>query len=227
MSRKRITDSLRNEWARALAMVRRSPYRLDPRVYLRLIDAEALHALQQRYERTGGKALKYLDVAYWMKVNARRLADIPVGRSPPCLRLLDIGCGAGYFLFIARALGHDAVGLDVPDTPFYEEMIALLDVPRVMHRVKAFEALPDELRGYDVVSAHMTCFNRLPDRSHWRGEEWAFFVDDAKSRLNPGGTIQLHLNKLEDGRAMTPEVEIFFRKNGFVIDRARAVFRDR
>lgn len=68
-------------------------------------------------------------------------------------------------------------------------MTALLGIPRTIHEIKPYETLPAEIQGYDLVSAHMTCFNRYPDGRKWSPKEWRFFLDDLEARLNPGATI--------------------------------------
>ena len=54
---------------------------------------------------------KYLEICPpgW-RINLRRVRDLGLdlgGRK----RVLDIGCGTGYFLYICRFLGHDALGI--------------------------------------------------------------------------------------------------------------------
>src|ERR1700747_3418590 len=54
--------------------------------------------------------------------------DFWLQTSPP-LQILDLGCGAGYFIYICRLLGHDGMGLDTDVKPLYDETLALLNVP--------------------------------------------------------------------------------------------------
>ena len=50
-----------------------------------------------------------------------------------------------------------------------------------------FQPLPDLGAPFDLITAHMTCFNRRADGSHWGVAEWEYFVKDAESRLTPTG----------------------------------------
>src|SRR5215469_16498387 len=46
-------------------------------------------------------AAKYTEPRYWVLLNALRAAELGL-HSNPGLRILDIGCGPGYFLAMAR-----------------------------------------------------------------------------------------------------------------------------
>ena len=142
-------------------------------------------------------------------------------KAPPRLRILDLGCGTGYVLHIARCLGHDVLGLDLGSEPVFDGTIALLKIPRVTHAIFAFQPLPDLGAPFDLITAHMTCFNRRADGSHWGVEEWEYFMKDAESRLTPTGRMQFDLNVLPDGRHMTDELRAFFLSRGARIERRR------
>jgi len=195
------------------------------RKFIELINRDEFAKIQAKYSLLENTPKKYLDINEWMRTNAKRVGELRIQQAPPRLRILDIGCGAGYFLFIAQHLGHEVVGTDLRVVGLYNDMIKLLKVPRIIHSVQAFEQMPADMTGYDVIASHMTCFNRREDKSHWRSEEWAYFVDDLKPRLNKNGVIQFHLNRLDDGRTMERDVEDYFRQAGFQIDRSRVLFR--
>jgi SAM-dependent methyltransferase len=156
-----------------------------------------------------------------METSVKRIRDLRVMKAPPRLRILDLGCGTGYFLHVAKCLGHDVLGLDLAVEPVFSDMLALLGIPRVVHAIHAFEPLPPLGAPFDLITAHMTCFNRRADGSHWSVEEWAYFLKDAESWLTPTGRLQFDLNVLPDGRHMTPEVRDFFLGKGARIDRRR------
>ena len=158
-----------------------------------LVDMEKFEALKQKYFKPAEKVHppKYLNQHEWVPKNLRRARDCGLTPAPPKRSVLDLGCGVGWFLLVARAMGHDIRGLDMEGDPIYREMTTLLGIPRTIHLIKPYEPLPAEIKGYDLVSAHMTCFNRYADGSHWGPKEWTFFLDDLKSRLNPGASICL------------------------------------
>ncbi|MEQ1851582.1 MAG: class I SAM-dependent methyltransferase [Chthoniobacteraceae bacterium] len=211
------------------AGIRRWSYPLDPKPFIDAIDREGFEKLRARFGKPDEKVLpeKYLDLDEWLPTNVKRVRDLRLPKAPPRLRILDLGCGSGYFLHIARCLGHDAVGMDLDTEPVFNETLRLLGIPRIVHAILPFQPLPEMGAPFDLITAHMTCFNRRADGSHWGVEEWDYFLKDAESRLTPGGRIQLDLNVLPDGRHMAPDVKQFFLGRGARIDRRRVFFPPR
>lgn len=205
------------------AGLRRLSYPLDPQPFIDAIDHDGFAKLRATYEKPGEKVRpeKYLDLAEWIPTNVKRVRDLRLKKAPPRLRVLDLGCGSGYFLHIARCLGHDVLGLDLDVEPVFNETLRLLGVPRIVHYILAFQPLPDTGAAFDLITAHMTCFNRRADGSHWGVEEWEYFLADAYSRITPTGRLQFDLNVLPDGRHMMPELKTFFLSKGARIDRRR------
>ena len=148
-----------------------------------------------------------------MEANLQRIRDLEldIGRRR---RVLDIGSGSGYFLYICKLLGHDAVGLDVDDMPMFNQTIALLGVNRVVWRIQKFVPLPDLGKKFDLITAHMICFNNHKVPGLWGVPEWDFFLDDVSRFLAPGGRIWFELNREFDGTCYTPELKEFFEKRG-------------
>lgn len=210
-------------WHSLAAGVRRMAYPLDWRQFMEPMDREGVDKLRAQLHTPGERVLpgKYLDVEEWMKTSVKRIRDLRIRKAPPRLRILDLGCGTGYFLHVAKCLGHDVLGLDLDVEPVFTGMLALLKIPRVVHAIHAFQPMPDLGAPFDLIAAHMTCFNRRADGSHWGVEEWEYFVKDAESRLSPTGRLQFDLNVLADGRHMTDEVREFFRARGARIERRR------
>lgn len=213
----------------ARAGIRRWSYPLDPKPFIDAIDRDEFEKLRARFGKPDEKVLpeKYLDLDEWMPTNVKRVRDLRLPKAPPRLRILDLGCGSGYFLHIARCLGHDVVGMDLDTEPVFNETLRLLGITRIVHAILPFQPLPEMGAPFDLITAHMTCFNRRADGSHWGVEEWDYFLKDAESQLTPGGRIQLDLNVLPDGRHMAPDVKQFFRGRGARIDRRRVFFPPR
>lgn len=216
-------------WHSLAAGMRRIAYPLDWRQFLEPIDRGGLEKLRAALHTPGERVLpsKYLDIEEWMRTSVKRIRDLRVRKAPPRLRILDLGCGTGYFLHVAKWLGHDVLGLDLDVEPVFTGMLSLLKIPRIVHAIHAFEPLPDLGTPFDLITAHMTCFNRRADGSHWGVEEWEYFVKDAESRLTPTGRLQFDLNILPDGRHMADDVRDFFRARGARIERRRIYFPPR
>jgi len=153
-------------------------------------------------ERDPACAAKYADYAYWIPFNVNRVGGLGLHHSRP-LRILDIGCGPGYFLAAAAACGHECYGIDAPAavmTPVeqrvYSAMLAALSLadrvsPLLIERYKPM-ALPQ--RDLDLITAFWICFNRHEQPDEWGAAEWKFFVQDAMSYLRDGGVLHLELN---------------------------------
>jgi SAM-dependent methyltransferase len=193
---------------------------------MRLVDQEKFAALKARYFNSSETVHppKYLKAEEWIPKNLRRARDAGITPAPPKKKVLDIGCGVGWFLLVARAMGHEVRGIDIEGDPIYREMTSLLEIPRTIHAIRPYEPLPAEIQGFDIVSAHMTCFNRYPDKRHWGSEEWTFFLKDLRGRLNPGATIAIELNPRADGSRMADDLRLWFQQQGARVIFGRVLF---
>src|SRR5438552_18111668 len=106
------------------------------------IDRERAREIQQRYANSTAGYAKYANIEPWLRLNRERVQDLKLHRSTP-KRVLDLGCGGGFFLFILKKLGHSVLGLDVGHIDLYTELVELFDVPRVIWKISAFERLTD------------------------------------------------------------------------------------
>jgi SAM-dependent methyltransferase len=219
-------------YRRAWRRLRRSLHPVPIAPMLAKIDQDRLRMLQTEFTSLSPDApplwrhySKYLEVEKRLTINIERAQDLDLDRSPP-LHILDIGCGGGFFLFVARYLGHQGLGLDVPGLPVFDALVDLLQVERKEHRVAAFEPLPDLGRKFDLITAFATAFQGSKENSwRWGAAEWDFFLNDLQPRLNPGGRIFLDLNAAYEGRYYTPEIfQIFVRRGGHV-ERGKILFR--
>ncbi len=189
--------------------------RLDPDGLIKAIDAERFEEIRRRYvtEKPGSAWLKYLDLETWMAINLRRVRDLELDRGSP-KRILDLGCGAGYFLFISRCLGHDVVGLDIDEAPIFGELMQMLGLRRVVWRVQPFVPLPDLGERFDLITAFMICFNGHKSPNLWGVKEWEFFLNDLETHLMPQGRICLGFNREKDGSLYTEELRQFLESRG-------------
>src|SRR5437868_571915 len=107
------------------------------------IDQQALDRLRERYPRNpdSPQINRFEDARYWVRINLKRVQDLWVDRSPP-MRIFDLGCGSGFFLYICRFFGHDVLGLDRDTNPLFRGTTELLRVPRVVCEIEPFVPLP-------------------------------------------------------------------------------------
>lgn len=207
------------------AFIGRAPLTFDAARIAKTVDPVKFREIYKRHavEDPGDAWPKYLDLELWMGINLRRVRDLGLdlgGRK----RVLDIGCGTGYFLYICQYLGHDVIGLDLGEEPGFTEMIQLLGVKRKIWRVDAFQPLPNLGPKFDVITAHMICFNGHKSDKLWQIPQWEFFLNDLAKHLAPNGQICLELNREYDGSLYTPELKEYFQTRGAEIHTQRVLF---
>jgi SAM-dependent methyltransferase len=114
---------------------------------------------------------------------------------PPPLRIFDIGCGPGYFLHVARQYGgHEVLGIDIDDTAIFNDLVRLLEIPRITCRVEAFQSLPDLGGKFDLITAMGIVFDLHRTENTWGPQQWRYLLNDCRTRLRPNGRIFLHFN---------------------------------
>jgi SAM-dependent methyltransferase len=199
-------------------------WRADMNSLLAKLDIERLRDIQKRHAGSDVRYAKYADVEHWLAINLPRVEELKLDRADP-KQILDLGCGAGFFLFLAKQLGHSCMGLDVGDYPLSNELIALFEIDRLTWRIRAFEPLPDFGRQFDLITAFSAAFNRNGDETRgWTLDEWEFFLNDLDRHVKPGGEILLEINSGKDKRYYPTEVREFFCKRGGRVQNERVYF---
>jgi SAM-dependent methyltransferase len=208
-------------WRRAERYIH--PVPLEP-IYRRL-DQAKLAAIQAEYAGSKEHYAKYADVRRWLLLNIIRAQDLKLHRSPP-KSVLDLGCGGGFFLYVCQQLGHDCLGLDIDVFPLFTQLLDLFGVERRVWTIRPFEPLRDLGRKFDLITAFSIDFNRISKQDRWWGpEQWAFFLDDLKRYLKPGGRVFLALNPGGANKEFyTPELRDFFLNRGAAVERERVLF---
>lgn len=210
-------EAYRRGWRRA----QRSIFRLPFGPVLAGIDQNRLREIQRRYA-----GQKYADVDHWLRVNRERVQDLELHRAPP-QRVLDLGCGGGFFLFILKRFNHSVVGLDVDRSSLFAELLDVFGVPRIVFEIKPFEPLPDLGQQFDWITAFSIGFDRDPEtRARWGVKEWDFLLRDLQRHLAPDGKIYLAVNPLGDDNYLAPDVREFFQARGADIERERIFFKE-
>ena len=153
-------------------------------------------------QRDPACAAKYADYAVWIPFNVNRVGALGLHQSRS-LRILDIGCGPGYFMAAASACGHECYGIDAPaavmsavEQRVYSELLAALSLrDRVSPLlIEPYKPMTLPLRDLDLITAFWICFNRHEQPDEWSVAEWQFFVQDAMTCLREGGVLHLELN---------------------------------
>jgi SAM-dependent methyltransferase len=159
------------------------------------IDTERFAEIAARY----GSAVsperreKYLDLERWIGVSIERVQRVGLD-SGPRRRILDLGCGCGYFLYVCKLLGHEVLGVDVPEQrSMYTEIRELLGVPWAPHAIAPFEPLP-VVGPFDVMTAHMVTFNGHRTANVWGPREWDWLLGHIGAPL-----VYLELNAELEG----------------------------
>lgn len=215
LTNRKALESAQRHLRRSL-LARRSSVRLDPESLIGAIDQEKFDDIRRRHviDDPGDGWPKYFDLPRWMTINLRRVRDLGLDFGFR-KRVLDLGCGAGYFLYINKALGHEVLGLDIDENPMFGEMVALLGLSRVVWRIEPFEPLPPlGKKKFDLITAFMICFNGHKSPALWGRKEWTFFLDDLATRLKPGGRICLGFNREENGDYYNADLRDFFAGRG-------------
>lgn len=167
---------------------------------------------------------KYLELEKYLRLNIRRAQDLNLHLASS-KEILDIGCGGGFFLFVAQDQGHRGLGLDTGGIPVFDALVDLLGVERVIYKIAAFEPLPDFGRKFDLITAFSTAFHGGKDNSwRWGAKEWEFLVNDLERHLKPDGRIFFGLNPAYGGEYYTREILDVFTRRGAAVERENVLF---
>jgi SAM-dependent methyltransferase len=218
-------QSLASARKHTLRLLRPKGFQLETQRVIETIDPVEFEQIRRRYAVAdpGADWPKYLDLDRWIGVNIRRIRQLELDLARP-KQILDLGCGAGYFLYIAQLLGHSGIGLDIDRLPMFREITRLLGVRRVVQQIQAFRPLPNFGQKFDVITAFMICFNNHKMPGLWGVPEWEFFLDDLAKHLKPRGRVWLELNQEYDETFYTPQLKEFFQKRGAKIDEQKIIF---
>ena len=168
---------------------------MTPEELMRGVDLSRLMKLPEKYPHLGAmSALKWCD---WRQYaghalgNAQRLGLLDCEPK----RILDIGCGFGYFIRACNLHGHDATGVDWPARPAaecYQEAVQIMGVNVHWHVITVQHILPSELSEYDLITVHSLGLPAGPSEGKDEKRPWwryAAMIEEVITRMKPGGTI--------------------------------------
>jgi SAM-dependent methyltransferase len=204
---------------------------VSSRRILATLDRAELARLRERYPHrpNARKINAYEDAAYWIDINVEHAQDLWHDRAPP-LRILDLGCGAGYFLYVCRFFGHDGLGFDTDEEPLFRGTTELLNVRRVITRIEPRVPLPDLEEKFDLITAHRVCFHRISRAEKGEWVEWTagdckFIIEHKRTRfLKSDGRLLMDFNPRSDGSPfVTDELHACFLSVRARIFRSKAL----
>jgi SAM-dependent methyltransferase len=190
---------------------------------LETIDLERFGEVRRRYAQA--RWSKFLDLESWIDINLITIkrCGLDTGQRQ---RILDLGCGAGYFAYIAQLLGHDCIGLDINDDPMFVELSRLLGIQRMVWRIEACKPLPSfDGKKFDLGTGYRVCFNNHKRPDLWGVADWEFFLNDLARHIAPNGRVWLELNLGADGTFYTPQLERLFVARKADIKGSRLLFQ--
>jgi len=142
------------------------------------------------------------DFNHRLRVGILRAVRLGLHKTPP-MSILDIGCGAGFFVAASKYFGHRCTGTDLPADKLspalsiaYEKCMRALGC---LHDRRPMQVRPFEPLGFDervdLITAGLICFNEYGDGRLWSRPEWEFFLADVRRCLEPNGRVFLELNE--------------------------------
>ncbi len=132
---------------------------------------------------------KFLNSRWYLRENIVRGMLLGLDKIPPS-RILDLGCGPGYFLLACRCWGHEVAGLDLPDNEFYNRFVKAFGITRTDTSIMPFEAPDINAEPYDWITGFAVTFDRT-----WGRDEWHFFLRALKTHLTDTGKVFFRLNR--------------------------------
>jgi cyclopropane fatty-acyl-phospholipid synthase-like methyltransferase len=187
------------------------------------IDQSKFQEVIARHSSEGYDSYKYFDKQLWLRSKMMRVVELGLDKLAQA-SVLDLGCGAGYFLYCCKYLGHNVHGMDLPDYEFYRDMIALFGLSRTGFRIEPYKGLPALNKRFDVITAHQICFNGHKTETLWGVDEWDFFLSELEGNyLNPGGVIALEFNEEPSIGFYTRELRTYFESRSARIFRGRVI----
>jgi SAM-dependent methyltransferase len=199
---------------------------LNAREMVRDLGSKGFERIHSRYVNPNDPIgwPKYVDASQWLELAIKQARFLQLDRRKP-VRVLDIGSGAGYFLFVCKQLGHSVMGLDLDWPPMYAEMFEMLKMPRRVWRIEPFQQLPDLEGRFDFITGFAVCFNSHGSDEVWGMKEWDFFLDDLfENIVSKTGEIYFELNP-ESWGCYTPELGEYFRRRGAWLEGKRVWFK--
>ena len=148
------------------------------------------------------------------------------------MTIFDIGCGQGYFSYIARISGHTVYSLDLANSsqrvPIFHSAQQALKLNMFYHTIKPFTPLPTLPSPCTLIVAFQPHFYTPCKDTFWHVPEWKYFLQDLIKLASPKGRIFFDLNKVQARPELygfgCEETRDFFLACGARWERSRVFF---
>lgn len=171
---------------------------LTPKDVIDTLDLNEIKKIGAKGHRYFGPAIeKYIweaiDVAYFLELHKTKN-----------LNVLDIGCGAGWFVYVAKLLGHNANGIDKIVNEgahvVYKAGYNLLKINVFGDLIYPFTPIIVDKK-YDVVTTMRSFFPTRPEV--WKKAEWKFFFEDLRDNVARTNGFKMFMS-LNSGKKQKP-----------------------
>ena len=109
-------------------------------------------------------------------------------------KVLDIGTGAGWMVYLCKKLGHDVLGTDIKNRHDYDPVYEFLNIQdRVIQELVYANTKLNLPQKYNLITC-MRGFFSTRGETVWTKKEWKFFFNDIQNYLEDNGHIYLGMN---------------------------------
>lgn len=134
------------------------------------------------------------DVPQWRFIAKQIARSLKLDSGKP-LRILDIGCGFGYFIEACREMGHDVIGIDRTEE-IIKNACEILKVYYIPHEIKPCIPLPLNLSGFDLVTIFgVNLRYQWKVDEYWGWADYSYLAADIRLRLRENGRWILRPNR--------------------------------
>lgn len=169
------------------------------------VNPDQIRVLVEKARHVGG-AIKYLEYRKYLEMNVARVVALGLDRGKS-RRVLDLGCGAGFFLFALRLCGHDGIGIDrkenadgfdVEGPDIFTEIRNIQKVNYLHHIIKPKNPVPADLGEFDLITGFDCWFDGEYSVGRvytpWDSAQWRQFLIQISRCLRRGGCLHLEVN---------------------------------
>ena len=175
------------------------------------VDISKLEKLKQKYSKNDLKYLNYsFEIPYKMTWATRYLMLEFQQKKD----ILDLGCGPGWFPFIAKHFGHNVKCCDIPNEAgesaiLFEEILHALDLKKdYPFYIKPQEKIPSKIGRFDIITGLGMAFHH-----GWHINDWYFFLDDIiYNHLKPNTDCCIYFQVNRNAAWIELEQDVIYKK---------------